>query len=129
MKKIISGAVAVIAIATALSVGISADGWSDEVTCTASYGTPVIDGKVDEWAKVDPLTITLDDPIVKQYGAYQGNWESAAKRDSKDFSTEIRYMWDENNLYIYEKRIDDDTELTGKSDEPWATATTRRADR
>ena len=122
MKKTLSAILGLLMLAMVLSVGISADGWSDEVMCNAAYGTPVIDGNVADWAKAESLKITLDDPVVNKYGMYQGNWQDAGKRDSKDFATDIRYMWDEDNLYIYEKRVDDDVLLTGSSDKPWASA-------
>ena len=94
--------------------------WSDAVVEEAAYGTPTIDGVISagEWDDAKVITITLDDPIVNEYGVYQGNWEG--DRDPADFSTEIRMMWDESALYIYEYRKDDEVVLIGSSDSPWS---------
>ncbi|MBQ7720276.1 MAG: hypothetical protein IJT56_06795 [Clostridia bacterium] len=105
------------AFAASVTSGIH---WSDAVVEEAAYGTPVIDGVISdgEWDLAKVLTITLDDPIVNEYGVYQGNWEG--DRDPADFSTEIRMMWDESALYIYEYRKDDEVVLIGSSDSPWS---------
>lgn len=96
--------------------------WSDSVKENAAYGTPTIDGAAtgSEWESAPAITITLDDPIVNEYGVYQGAWDS--EREASDFSTEIRYMWDESCFYIYENRVDDDVVLDGSSEQPWSGA-------
>ena len=105
------------AFAASVTSGIH---WSNAVVEEAVYGTPTIDGVISpgEWDDAKLITITLDDPIVNQYGVYQGNWDG--DRDPADFSTEIRFMWDDTALYIYEKRVDDEVVFIGSSDSPWS---------
>ncbi|MFA6947493.1 MAG: sugar-binding protein [Eubacteriales bacterium] len=124
MKKILGIfiAAALLALPAYAANVTSGQHWVDSVKEDAAYGTPVIDGTADaaEWSLAPALTITLDDPVVNEYGVYQGAWES--ERNASDFSTEIRYMWDENCFYIYENRADDDVVLGGSSDTPWSGA-------
>ena len=105
------------ALAASVTSGIH---WSDAVVEEAVYGTPTVDGVISpgEWDDAKVITITLDDPIVNEYGVYQANWEG--DRDPADFSTEIRMMWDDTALYIYEKRVDDEVVFIGSSDQPWS---------
>lgn len=93
--------------------------WSNAVIAEAAYGTPAIDGKISsgEWDAAKVISISLDDPIVNKYGIYQGGWEKEKK--ASDFSTEVRILWDDTALYIYEKRMDDEVVTTGSSNEPW----------
>lgn len=122
-------AVVIILSAALLAVNLSAASvkggahWSGEVVKEAAWGTPVIDGVISkgEWDLAPVITVTLDDPIVNKYGLYQGGWETN-KSNAADFSTEVRFLWDENSLYIYENRIDDDVILAGSSETPWSGA-------
>ena len=113
---ILAAVMTVPAFAASVTSGIH---WSDKVVEEAVYGTPTVDGVISpgEWDEAKVITITLDDPIVNEYGVYQGNWEG--DRNAADFSAEIRMMWDDSALYIYELRKDDETVFIGSSDAPW----------
>ena len=120
MKKILRKSTMLLASALLLSTTAMAyNYWSDDVTVHAGYGTPTIDGKYDhvEWATATEIPVTLDDPIVNQYGVYQGGWEG--ERLPSDFSTWMYFMWDEEALYICEQRFDDYVELGGTGATPW----------
>jgi len=97
--------------------------WSDAVVREAAWGTPVIDGVISsgEWDHAPVITVTLDDPVVNEYGIYQGGWESD-RSNTADFATEVRFLWDDKSLYIYENRTDDDVILDGSSETPWSGA-------
>ncbi len=104
-----------------LSVSASAaNNWTDDVVVEAGKGTPVVDGVVNEgeWFGAQELTITLDDPVVNEFGEYQGNW--ANEKPAGDFSASMYFMWDEEALYILDKRVDDHTSLAGDGTQPWA---------
>jgi hypothetical protein len=125
-KKLILAAVILISAAlltgnlSAASVKGGAH-WSDAVVSEAAWGTPTIDGVIStgEWDHAPVITVTLDDPVVKEYGIYQGGWESD-KSNTADFSTEVRFLWDDKSLYIYENRTDDDVIIDGSSETPWS---------
>jgi endo-1,4-beta-xylanase len=66
----------------------------------ASYGTPVIDGKVDSiWSKADIIKIDQ----------YQQAWKGA--------SGVAKALWDENNLYLL-IQVEDD-QLNNSNQNPW----------
>src|SRR5699024_6564098 len=65
----------------------------------AAYGTPEIDGKIDDiWGEAPVL------PIDR----YQGAWHGA--------SGEARVLWDEENLYVLVEVNDSELDKTGEDD-------------
>lgn len=119
-KSIFRTSTALIASALLLSTtAMAANYWTDDVVVEAGKGTPTIDGVYDpsEWGAAQEVAVTMDDPVVNQYGEYQGGW--ADERSPSDFSTWVRFMWDEEALYIVEQRFDDYVELGGTGATPW----------
>ena len=120
MKNIFKTSTLLLASALLLSTtAMAANYWSDDVVVVAGKGTPTIDGVYDaaEWSTAQEVAVTMDDPVVNQYGEYQGGW--ADERNPADFSTWVRFMWDEEALYIVEQRFDDYVELGGTGATPW----------
>ena len=120
MKKILKKSTMLLASAMLLSTTAMAyNYWSDAVEVHAGYGKATIDGQFDyvEWSTATEIPVTLDDAVVNQYGVYQGDWEG--ERNPADFSTWMYYMWDEEALYICERRFDDYIELGGSGETPW----------
>lgn len=110
MKRIISALLTVAMLVTLITVPmmVTADAWSAPATITnssdlfnddlhtlyASYGTPTIDGTVeDAWANA--LTTRFD------YSRMLITRPSKAKQSTL---MDIYMMWDEDNLYILEER-------------------------
>lgn len=119
-KAIFKASTALLASALLLSTtAMAANYWTDDVVVEAGKGTPTIDGVYDaaEWGHAQEIAVTLDDPTVNQYGEYQGGWVD--DRNPADFSTWMRFMWDEEALYIVEQRFDDYIELGGTGATPW----------
>lgn len=120
MKHLFKISTAVLASALLLSTtAMAANYWTDDVVVEAGKGTPTIDGVYDaaEWSTAQEVAVTMDDPVVNQYGEYQGGW--ADERNPADFSTWVRFIWDEEALYIVEQRFDDYIELGGTGATPW----------
>ncbi|MBO5273071.1 MAG: hypothetical protein J6I45_00490, partial [Clostridia bacterium] len=116
MKKFFALLLTVLLLATPV---LAAESWTADVVVEAAAGTATIDGNDAEWANAKTIAVTLDDEIVNKYGVYQGNWGSD-RSDAKDFSTEVKFMWDKDALYILEVRKDDDVILDGDCTQPWA---------
>lgn len=64
----------------------------------AYYGTPVLDGNLDEWVKVSPLNIDQKEQLIQGHS----NWS-----DPLDGSGIFYVMWDEENLYLAGSIVDD----------------------
>jgi len=120
MKKLLMKSAALLISALMLSTSVmAAANWTGDVTVEAGKGTASIDGKFDaaEWASAKEIAITLDDATVKQYGVYQGAWET--ERNADDFSASMYFMWDEEALYFCEVRKDNAVDLNGTGATPW----------
>ena len=123
MKKALCLVIGICVILTMAMNTFAAQHWVDEASASATGGTPVIDGKIDasEWDAATAVSIKLNgDSIIDTYGVYQGEWETAPRADS-DFSTSVKFMWDDKNLYILEERTDDKVCYVATSIEPWMT--------
>jgi hypothetical protein len=123
MKKLLCMLSAILLMATFALPALAYDYWNEEVSVTAAYGTPTIDGTVtgSEWDAAPAINVPLNgDPLEeKGYALYQGAWET--ERNDSDFSDMFKVMWDENYLYILEARKDDVVNLNGNSNEPYIT--------
>ncbi|MDF2685052.1 MAG: xyn10B [Clostridia bacterium] len=120
MKKALCLITCMLLILTMTINSFAAQHWIEEATTFATGGTPVIDGKIDgsEWDAATPVTIKLNnDPIVSTYGLYQSEWEG--DRVDNDFSTSVKFMWDDKYLYVLEERTDDKVCNVATANEPW----------
>jgi len=100
------------------TTAMAAKYWTDDVVVESGRGTPTIDGVYDaaELGGAQEIAVTLYDPIVNRYGEYQGGW--AEECNPADFSTWMRFMWDEEALYIVDQRFDDYIKLGGTGETP-----------
>lgn len=123
MKKFICGLAALLLAGTLALPTFAYEYWNEEVSVTAAYGTPTIDGKTasGEWDAAPEIKVPLTgDPLEEEgYALYQGEW--SGDRNNSDFSASYKLMWDENNLYILEVRKDNVVNLYGDASEPWTT--------
>ncbi|HHT14440.1 MAG: sugar-binding protein [Christensenellales bacterium] len=60
----------------------------------------IIDGDLSEWNTTSPATINLEEQVVRD----PGQWK---EKGVEDLSLDIYVMWDEENLYLGAKILDD----------------------
>lgn len=95
MKKIVS---MLLALTVLLSLTSTALAYSEKNLEAPKAGEVVIDGELSEWDTSRCLRIDSDNQIVDQIE----HWDGEA-----DCSVEVYAMWDEENLYIAMKVMDD----------------------
>ncbi len=95
MKKIVS---MLLALTVLLSLTSTALAYSEKNLEAPKAGEVVIDGELSEWDTSKCLRIDSDNQIVDQIE----HWDGEA-----DCSVEVYAMWDEENLYIAMKVMDD----------------------
>lgn len=110
MKKIVS---MLLALTVLLSLTSTALAYSEKNLEAPKAGEVVIDGELSEWDTSKCLRIDSDNQIVDQIE----HWDGEA-----DCSVEVYAMWDEENLYIAMKVMDDTPWFTGKAS-PWTSWT------
>lgn len=106
MKKIIS---MLLVLSVIFSLSLSAGAYSGKNLEAPKAGEVVIDGDLSEWDTSKCLHIDSDSQIIDQIE----HWDGEA-----DCSVELYAMWDEENLYIAMKILDDTPWSTGKAS-PW----------
>ena len=95
MKKIVS---MLLVLTVLLSLTSTALAYSEKNLEAPKAGEVVIDGELSEWDTSKCLRIDSDNQIVDQIE----HWDGEA-----DCSVEVYAMWDEENLYIAMKVMDD----------------------
>ena len=95
MKKAI---ILILALVFALSLATSAMAYTDQVLEAPKAKDVVIDGDLSEWDTSKSLKIDAEGQIIDQIE----HWDGEA-----DCSMETYVMWDEENLYIAMKIMDD----------------------
>lgn len=95
MKKIIS---MLLVLSVIFSLSLSAGAYSGKNLEAPKAGEVVIDGDLSEWDTSKCLRIDSDSQIIDQIE----HWDGEA-----DCSVELYAMWDEENLYIAMKILDD----------------------
>ena len=100
MKKLIR--MLAMMLAVALMLGCTAFAEEDPRTINA-YKAPVdiaIDGDLTEWNTTSPATINVEAQVVRD----PGQWK---EKGAEDLSLDVYVMWDEENLYLGAKILDD----------------------
>lgn len=83
-------------LAASMTVGVGVP----SVAATRAPGPVSIDGKLgDSWRGAEPITVTPDDPIVRQWGQV---WDVPPQGGT------VRTMWDETHLYVFAQITDAD---------------------
>ncbi len=95
MKKVIA---LMMALTLLLSLSTSALAYADKNLEAPKAGEVVIDGALDEWDTARMLKIDSQGQIIDQIE----HWDGEA-----DCSMEVYAMWDEENLYLAMKILDD----------------------
>ena len=95
MKKVI---ILILALVFVLSLATSAMAYTDQVLEAPKAKDVVIDGDLSEWDTSKSLKINTEGQIIDQIE----HWDGEA-----DCSMETYVMWDEENLYIAMKIMDD----------------------
>lgn len=88
-----------LAVALALGLNAGALAYSDQTITAYKAAAPIaIDGDLSEWNAASPAAIDRPEQVVRD----KGQWT-----DASDLSAEIYAMWDEENLYLGAKILDD----------------------
>lgn len=91
MKKIISIMLVALMLATCLTLGISAAQIDRNTVYQAAYGTPVVDGKMDE-------IYQLSDEMYAENGVFPA---SATVKEGQFATAKYRLVWNTTSLYIF----------------------------
>ncbi len=68
------------------------------ITCYKAQAEVVIDGDLTEWNVSSPIVMNVMEQVVRDPGQWTG---------AEDISLEVYMMWDESNLYLAAKIMDD----------------------
>jgi len=101
MKKLFTGKVLAFALVMtlALSLCVGALAYSDNnVTAYKVTEAITVDGDLSEWDTSSAVTADTADKVVRDAGEWSG---------AEDDSFSVYVMWDENNLYLAAKVLDD----------------------
>lgn len=91
MKKILSIALIALMLAAMFTFGASAADIDRTIVYQAAYGTPVIDGKMDD-------IYLLSDEMYAENGAFAS---SASVKEGQYATAKYRLVWNQTSLYIY----------------------------
>ncbi len=93
------GIIFALSLLMALSLAAGSLAYGDlSVTCFKAQGAITIDGDLSEWNTSSPAILGSVEQVVRDVGQWTG---------PEDISLEAYLMWDEDNLYLAAKILDD----------------------
>lgn len=101
MKRFLKGRTLAFVLALTLVMSICANALAytdNNVTAWKVTGDITIDGNLDEWDTTSAMKANTDKQVVRDVGQWTG---------VEDCSFEVYTMWDETNLYLAAKVLDD----------------------
>lgn len=100
MKKLIRIFTLVLAMAFVLGCTASAEGAVRAINAYKAPADITIDGDLSEWNTTSAASIYLEEQVVRD----PGQWK---EKGAADLSLDVYVMWDEENLYLGAKVLDD----------------------
>ncbi len=100
MNKLIRIFTLVLAMAFVLGCTASAEGAARAINAYKAPADITIDGDLSEWNTTSPATISVEEQVVRD----PGQWK---EKGAADLSLDVYVMWDEENLYLGAKILDD----------------------